>query len=578
LARKKGEIAMNKGLAVAFAVMIAVLSLSCSRTEEKTVARLGQDVITVGMVEEQYLAISPQTRPDLMTIEEKEQFARDIVSKEILVLEARKIGIDRLPEVIEARRGALQRKAWQLFYEDKVRSQVQVTEAEIQELHEQQGYRYTLAWIFLRSRAIADEVTRRLANGEDFARLAEIYSMDASKERGGEIGARALGTMPGGTGEMVMNMSPGEVTEVIVYEGYYVLIKLLDKEKVEPPDMESARAGLESMARARGETALQRELVAELKEKYGLRFNQEVVDLIVAKTAETYPSEDTQAGLVPKFSDAEMAMAVAEHQGGQWTIRTYVERLHQQVPFLRPGYRADRETVESVIADFITGELWLLEISAGGYDQDPEALEFGGRAMEEAMVTAMHEDLVRGVEIDEEKLLSFYNEQKAELVTDAAVDLAMITLDSEEEALSVYEELQRGASFEQLARERSVDRATGEAGGKLPRALMQRQLETFPDIEEVVNKLQVGAYSRPVTMPMGFLAGQSAIVKLLKRIDSRPMEYNEVKDMLSQRVLQLEQDRTFGEWLRQKMEEYDVEIYPDGLGQIDFMELKAQGS
>lgn len=554
-------------------VLAIGLVLSCSKSEEEVVARLGEDVITAGMVKDEYLAISAGARPVLATIEEQEQFVRDILSKEIMEREAVKMGLDVLPEVQQARQSVIQRKAWELYYNDTVRSKVEVSEQELKDLYEMQRYRYHLGWIFLRSRALAEELAARIASGESFDAIAANHSIDASRSRGGDIGMRALGTLPAEVEEMISSMAPGEVSDPIEYGGHYVLVKVYERDEAEPPDFESLRQGLMSMVRTRKETALQQDLSAELKTRYGVTFHDDVVDMIVNKTRALYPGE-AEAGKIPEFSDEELARVVAEYEGGEWRVRTYMERLQGQQEFMRPAYGTDAETIKTIIGDFITGELWMREIQREGYDQRPEALQAAERATEEAVVTAMHREVVKNVDVDEAKLLDFYNEHREELWSDPGATLAVITTETEEEAQAIYEELQAGGDFAELARERSFDEMSGEQGGELRGALYNRQLEAFPDVLEIVENTAEGKYSSPVPMPAGFMPGEYVIIKVLHKIVSEQLEFNEVKQMLGQRVVQLEQDQAFGGWLTGKMEEYGVEIYPDPLAQIDFASLR----
>jgi parvulin-like peptidyl-prolyl isomerase len=572
LARRKGEIDMKKAILTACLVSALGLTLSCSRSEEDEVARLGDDVITAGMIKEEYLAISEGARPLLATIEEKEQFVRDVLSKELLEQEAVKMGLDVLPEVQQAQQSVAQRKAWELYYNDTVRSEVEVSEQEIEDLYELQRYRYHLGWIFVRSRALAEELAARIAAGEDFAELAAKHSIDASRTRGGDIGARALGTLPVEVEEMASGMSAGEVSDPIEYGGRYILIKMYEIDDAEPPDFEALRQGLMSMVRTRKETALQRGLTAELKEEYGLTFHDDVVDMIVEKTRALYPDE-REPGEIPEFTDEELARVIADYEKGEWRVRTYVERLQTQPEFLRPAYGTDPQEIRTIVDDFITGELWIHEIQAKGYDQRPEVVRAGERAAEEAMVTAMYRQVVKDVEVDDEKLRDFYEENKEELWSEPGAKLAVITSPTEEEAQAVYERLQAGEDFAKLAMESSFDEVTGAEGGELRSLLYNRQLETFPDILDLIENTAEGRYSSPIPMPAGFMPGEYIIVKVLDKIESEQLEFNEVKQMLGQRVVQIEQDEAFGEWLTGKMEEYGVEIYPEPLAQIDFASM-----
>jgi parvulin-like peptidyl-prolyl isomerase len=566
---------MRKRAYLVFLIPVVALALACSTSEDEVVARMGDEPITAGMIKDEYLAISPTARPALTTMEEQEQFVRDVLSKEMLEREAAKMGLENVPEVKQARQGALQRKAWELYYTDNVESKVNVSDDELRQAYDMQRYRYHLGWIFVRSRALAEELAARIAAGEDFGEIASKYSIDASRMRGGDIGMRALGTLPASVETMVSKMKPGQVSDPVEYGGHYMLIKLYDIDESEPPDFETLRQGLISMVRSRKETLLQRQIADELKQKYAVKFHDDVVDMIVAKTRELYP-EEADAGKVPEFSDEELARVVAEYDGGEWRVRTYKEKIQQQPDFMRPAYKVDSETIKTIIGDFITGELWMREIEAMGYNTRPEVTRAAERAMEEAVVTLMHQQVVKDVDVDEAKLREFYDEHKAELLSEASAQLAVITTETEEEARAIYQELKAGADFAETAKAKSFDGLSGAEGGKLGAPLYQRQLEMFPDVEEAVGTLGVGDYSEPMAMPAGFMAGEYLIIKVLEKTPARQLSFDEVESMLGQRVVQLEQDKAFGDWLAQKMEEYKVEIYPDPLSRIDFAALKTQ--
>jgi foldase protein PrsA len=299
--------------------------------------------------------------------------------------------------------------------------------------------------------------------------------------------------------------------------------------------------------------------------------------MVAEKTSGIYTSETMPPGRIPDFTDEEMSRVVAEYDDTQWRVRQYVDRIKAQMEVMRPGYGTDAETIKSILTDFITGQLWMLDLTEQGYDQKPEVLEAADRAAEEAMVTALHDRLVEGVVVTEDSLEAFYEANREEMVTEPSVSLAAIMVDSEEAAEEIFRKLEGGADFAALARELSVDQATAERGGELMAPLYSRQLEQFPDLEEAVNALEEGMYSRPVPVPPGFGPGSHMVIKVLEKAESRPLRLDEIRDMLERNLLQAKQDEAFGEWLSEKMNEYEVVVYPDALAGIDFAELKEQG-
>lgn len=556
----------------------ACLLVSCTKTDNKVVVRVGEQKITVKMIKDEYLAVSPASRPDLKTIEEKESFAKDIAAKETMMLEARNRGLDRRPEVAKARADGTSRRAWQAFYEELVKAKVIVTDADLQAIFAKQNNSYHLGWIFIRSTSLAKQLVQRIQQGESFEQLAAIYSIDPSRSQNGDIGNRTLGSLPSPIDKAVEGMSPGQVSGAVPYDSYCVILKLYEKAPVEQGTFEEAREGLQAMVQAMGENARQREIAVQLRKDYKIEMNQGVVDLIVAKTAAANPTPGGTPGLIPEFSDEEKGRELAKWEGGTWTVKTYLDRIGAVRDFMRPGYGVDREVVQSLVGDFITGELWQAELTKKGFDTRPEALLAGERAAEEVMVTALHDDVVKDVKMDEGRVNSFYEEHKAELVTEPATRLAVIVSADSAGSKGVYDQLAAGAKFEVVAREKSVDQATAPNGGELMRPLYKQETEQFPDFQQVIDKLAVEAYSNPIPVPPGFGPAGYMIVKVLERIEPRQMALSEIQEELSARVLAMEQDRVFGEWLTGKMAEYKVEVFPDVLSLIDFAALKSQGA
>ncbi len=90
-----------------------------------------------------------------------------------------------------------------------------------------------------------------------------------------------------------------------------------------------------------------------------------------------------------------------------------------------------------------------------------------------------------------------------------------IVLDSEEEARQVLDQLQQGADFVSLARERSTDLATKDNGGDLgwfPRGLVA------PELETAAFALQPGEISDVVQLGEGY-----HIIQVVERDPARPL-------------------------------------------------------
>lgn len=116
----------------------------------------------------------------------------------------------------------------------------------------------------------AKEVLAKLEKGEDFVALAKQYSIDPSKEQGGDLGYFVKSAMVKEFGEAAFAMSKGEVSKVPVKTQFgFHIIKVVDKRKQKPP----ALAEVRDPVRGRLAEEAIRAIVEELRAKQKIDFN-----------------------------------------------------------------------------------------------------------------------------------------------------------------------------------------------------------------------------------------------------------------------------------------------------------------
>lgn len=551
---------------------IAVLA-SCTSTDDRVVAQVGDYEVTVAKIKSEYLSISEHARPALDTAEAKDAFAKDVVAKEVIRLEAEKAGFGDLPEARDAREVTIQNKAWQAYYEGEIKGKISISEEEMRALYDRQHVAYHIAWIFTRSEGVAGEALGKIRSGRPFGQIAGIYSIDPSRTRDGDLGFRPLGTMPANVEAAIESMSPGEVSDVLAYEEYYTIIRFIEKQEREQMDFESARVGLESMLMTKKISDRQKMLAAGYREKYNVSYNEEAIELVAARTREANASEGGPAGRLPRFSDEELDMVLASHDGGGWTIGKYMERIAGVRDFGRPSYGADAEFIRSVMRDYLTGELWVLEALELGYGENEEVVRAGDREYERVMVTAFHDHLVKDVSISDDRLKGFYEDNKEQLMSEATYNLAIIVTETRPEAQEVYEEIEGGANFAALAKSRSIDPRTKDQGGEIRETFVGSGLRGFPDIYDAVYDMDEGDVAKPMLLPPTWGPEGWMVLKLVKKGEPEQLRFEDIRDDLSVRVLALEQDKVFSTWLAEKMEEMEVTVNPDVLASINFSAL-----
>jgi peptidyl-prolyl cis-trans isomerase C len=132
--------------------------------------------------------------------------------------------------------------------------------------------------------------------------------------------------------------------------------------------------------------------------------------------------------------------------------------------------------------------------------------------------------------VTEELIQSAYDETYGTLEPETEYNAAHILVETEEEAQAVVEEIAGGADFADVARDRSIDTGSGQAGGDLGwfgAGMM------VPEFEAGVMALEPGAVSDPVQSQFGW--------HVIRLNETRPMAaptLDEVRDEISNRLQQ----------------------------------------
>ncbi len=143
--------------------------------------------------------------------------------------------------------------------------------------------------------------------------------------------------------------------------------------------------------------------------------------------------------------------------------------------------------------------------------------------------------LTKDVLIDDQAIEDFYEDNRAIYDVKDSYRTSMIVLNSKAEAEEAIKELDNGSSFEALARERSIDNATGNLGGDIG-FVSPGQASIDPQIAETVESIEPGSWSAPLALE----DGRTAVLTMKEKVEGRTFSFDEVKEHIS-RELALEQ-------------------------------------
>ena len=82
--------------------------------------------------------------------------------------------------------------------------------------------------ILVEKMSLANEILERIKKGESFSKLAQEYSIDGSRKRGGDLGKFGRGEMVREFEQAAFALKPGEVSGLVKTAFGYHIIKRLE--------------------------------------------------------------------------------------------------------------------------------------------------------------------------------------------------------------------------------------------------------------------------------------------------------------------------------------------------------------
>ena len=208
-------------------------------------------------------------------------------------------------------------------------------------------------------------------------------------------------------------------------------------------------------------------------------------------------------------------------------------------------YKQDAESKGIKISDKdVDAEFDKMVKMYGGEEKLQEALKENNLTEEKMkeytktnlLMQQYQEKMMKEMEPKEEELKKYYDDHKDEFKT---AEASHILVKTKEEAEAIKKELDGGADFAKLAKEKSLDTGSAENGGSLGQFTPGQMVKEF---DEKVFSMKPGDISDPVKTQFGF-----HIIKLEKISD----DFNSAKDAVKEAVI------------RDKFKEYNDKLEKD---------------
>ncbi|MFC2091988.1 peptidylprolyl isomerase [Elusimicrobiota bacterium] len=244
------------------------------------------------------------------------------------------------------------------------------------------------------------------------------------------------------------------------------------------------------------------------------------------------------------------------------TVSEFKRRV-KELPEYYLGFISTEGGKRQYLSGIIKEEVLLRKGNELNIDKDPQVVQRLKDVKREMLLASVIDRLqTESVKVSDQDVKDYYDDNAAEYSNPEQIKISHILLPDEATAKEVLEKLKGKYSFENMAREYSIDTVTAINGGDLGYFGRGEMLQ--PEFEKQVFALEkVGQISDTIKTPFGY-----HIAKLTGRRRGRKKTFEEAENEIR---LKLEKEK-FNEIIDTYRRDYGVRVKYDVLDDIKFVE------
>lgn len=258
--------------------------------------------------------------------------------------------------------------------------------------------------------------------------------------------------------------------------------------------------------------------------------------------------EEKQASYLAKVGNSVITEADMERE--LKSLPDFVQKM-----FEGPGGK------EKFLQELIKRELLYQEALKKGIDKDPAYQRKLEDFKKINLVGLLLEKEIESKEkVSDKEIKDYYEKHKEDFAPVTQVRLSHIVVKTEGEAQKALESLKKGEDFARLAKKISIDTVSAKKGGDL--GYLSRG-SIPPELRVVVAKLKIGEISEPIKTKSGY-----EIVKVIDKKVGQVIEFDKVKNLISQNILAEKQKVSFDSYVEGLKKKYKVEINKEAVSKL----------
>lgn len=513
------------------ALPVCVLTLTLSATpiapaaqaqavdgETAVLAVVNDDTITTADLDRQMLSLHSTMSASGLRDFDYHKLLTKLVNDRLLAQEARALGLDDNPDLLEELDAARDRQMIGLFAQEHFKPNLEIQEGTIEAYFDTYYSRLQVRTVSVRSKDEAGRLCDAIRSGKSMDSIARAESLDLYRYGGGLHKNKYYRDVERVLRDPADHLKQGELSDPIPFRDAFAIMRVESRTPADRAELEDHRAKIESDLKFEAKNLQWEHFVSDLAAEFSVTTDTAALAAIRA---------DADSLFTPKFMRG-TEKVVLSAPGGLQVTDDYLRRL-----ISRRAMSAAQSPFDSLMAQslkYATDALVLKAAAlAAGYQERPEVTRAYQNSLDSALIEAyIQETVIPQIKFNHAELNQYYADHIDSFKTSATCQFQQMTVPDEETAKAVYARLQEGADFVYLAKQYNAELSSPEESAEWI------ELEAFPtSIRDEISELRIGQVTSPNAITEGWL-----LLKLKGFRPGEPKPMSDVETTIKARVFQ----------------------------------------
>ncbi len=477
----------------------------------------------------------------------------------VLATYAEDKGLDRTEEAIQ-KRGEIERRVLNEEYLNQViLKDIQVSDTELNQYFVRFNTTLRASHLFAHDLESANEIYKRLQNGEDFEELAkEVFQTPYLANNGGDVGRFTTDEMDIAFEEAAFGLKIDEISKPVPTAQGYSIIKLTDrftKPILTKNEFANKKAEIASYVYKKKKELATREHLYNFRDD--LEFNPEIFDALWTNMNENYSSAISKDAEFLSNLASDKTLAV--YNDFEFTLDDFAVEYR-----FTPLSQINAIEGKMGFENFVIGTALRAYLFKNAKDADIGDQKIVKESIEETFYTYLAQsaikDLKSSISNTDQELRIAYQNNGERFYKPIEVNLSRIVVDTEEKANFLISELKKGADFKALVEKYTIINEDLLTSGELGFVNVKNYGSYAPKISE----LKVGEISEVIN----YQTGQYTIYKMNGKIEGRPLTFNEAKESVDAFLLNKKLEAIKDKTIKDVKEKHNALIDIEKLNEI----------